>query len=708
MSQYRSPKVESTIIKPLEFLRYSGKKAVPLVLQSEVAECGLACLAMISSYYGNKVNVALLRKGQVVGSQGMNLRQVMETAGTLELSARAIQCDLQEINKLSLPCMVHWDLDHFVVLTGVSRNTFYINDPALGKRKVTAAEFNDSFTGIALELTPSTLFKKQDSRVVMKISQLWDKITGLKRSLISLLLLSIVMQFSALLSPYYMQIVVDNVLMSHDQSLLVVLAVGFTLLAVAQTLISALRSWLVIRLSSALNIQMGGNLFHHLIRLPMSYFEKRFIGDIMSRFNAMNAIKDLLTTGIVESIIDGVMALALLVMMFLYSPQLAGVVLLAVFLSFALQSAFYYPNRRATEAAIVAEAKEDSAFLETLRAMQTIKLFSHETSRQNIWLNRYSEVVNNDIRLGKLEIAEQSLNRLIFALETIVVVYIGALIVIEGDLTVGMLLAFIAYKTQFSTSTSALIDNIFSFKLMSLHLERLSDITLEKREPAISKLTLPRDIRGHIKVENVSFRYADNLNWIIRDLSFEVKPGECVALSGPSGCGKTTLMKLLLGLLNPVEGDIYIDGFNIKELALSDYRKHLGSVMQEDTLLSGTLSENITMFDVNFDEHRLRHCCEQANILDDIQGLPMEFNSLVGDMGSQFSGGQLQRILLARALYKRPQILCLDESTSHLDSDSEHVINQNVSELSMTRVIIAHRKETIESADRVLLLRKII
>ncbi|WP_234498140.1 peptidase domain-containing ABC transporter [Vibrio maritimus] len=702
MNLLNKAKEETSATKPLELLRYSGKKTVPLILQSEVAECGLACLAMVSSYYGNKVNISLLRQSLKVGTQGMNLRQIMDTAGVLGLSARAIQCDLSEIRNLSRPCVIHWDLDHFVVLTGISNNIVHINDPALGKRKITLKEFSDSFTGIALELTPGTSFKKQDQRVVMKVSQLWGKMIGLKRSLISLLLLSVVMQLAALLSPYYMQIVVDNVLMSHDQALLVVLAIGFALLAIIQTSVTALRSWLVIRFSSALTIQMGSNLYHHLIRLSMPYFEKRHIGDIMSRFNSMNAIKELLTTGIVESIIDGIMAIVLLVMMYLYSPLLTGLAVLVIILSFILQLTFYYPNRRATESAIVAAAKEDSAFLETLRSMQTIKLFNHESSRQNIWLNRYAEVINADIRLGKLEVAENSLNQLLFALETIAVVYIGAVSVMDGELTVGMLLAFITYKSLFTVNTSAFIDNIFSFKLLSLHLERLSDITLEKCEPDIAKQTLPQKIQGNIKVENVSFRYADNLDWIIRDFSFEVQPGECVAISGPSGCGKTTLMKLLLGLLSPVEGAIYIDGVNIKDLKLNDYRKHLGSVMQEDTLLSGTLSENITMFDINFNEKKMYQCCEQANILEDILAMPMGFNSLVGDMGNKFSGGQRQRIFLARALYKCPQVLCLDESTSHLDSHSEHVINQNVHQLSMTRVIIAHRKETLESADRII------
>lgn len=592
------------------------------------------------------------------------------------------------------------------MLTKVCNGKVDINDPAQGKRQLSTIEFARSFTGIALELHPSSNFKKQDKRETMRISQLWEKVHGLKRTLVTLLMLSVVIQAAALIAPYYMQWVVDNVLLSHDTPLLMVLALGFTLLSLIKTGVTAFRSWFVVRFSSALNIQMGANLFHHLIRLPNAYFEKRHVGDVVSRFGSINAIRELLTTGIVEALIDGLMASVVLIMMFLYSPLLTGVVLAVVGLSFVVQWLFYFPNRRITEESIVAEAKEDSHFLESIRAIQTIKLFSHETHRQNSWLNRYAEVINTDIQLGKLDIAETTLNDLIFGLEMVIVVYLGALIVIEGELTVGMLLAFIAYKNQFTTSILAFIDKILSFKLLTLHLERLSDITLHTQEdsPGQASLTLP--VKGHIKVENVSFRYFDQEPWVLNQLSFEIEPGESIAITGESGCGKTTLLKLLLGLLSPTTGTIYLDGIDIQKLDKTTYRSHLGSVMQNDTLLSGTLSENITMFDSPYDEEILKESCRHANILAEIQRLPLGFYSLVGDMGSSFSGGQLQRIFLARALYKQPKVLCLDESTSHLDANNEAIINQHVQQLNITRIIIAHRAETIASATRTIHLEK--
>lgn len=686
----------------LGLLSYSGKRRVPLVLQAEVAECGLACIAMISSYHGYQVNIPPLRKKSTLDGNGMNLKQLMELADQLKLSCRALQCSLEEIGDLTLPCILHWDMQHFVVLTGVTKNTIYINDPASGKRKISLTDLSSSFTGIALELTPTNSFKKCDKRVVMKINQLWQNITGLKSSLLTLFSLSLVLQFITLLSPYYMQWVIDNVLLSNDKPLLTVLATGFIILMVIKTSVSSLRSWIVLRFSSSLNLQIGANLFRHLLKLPMSYFEKRHIGDIVSRFGSLSTIREMLTKELIEAVIDGLMASVVLIMMFLYNTTLAIFVLSIVFISFLIKVGFYFTNRRLSEESITANAKEDTTFLESIRAIQTVKLFSHESNRQNIWLNRFSEVINADIRLAKIEIMESAINDLLFSIETILVIYFGSLIVMKGDLTVGMLLAFIAYKSQFIMSIMNFIDKILSFKLLGLHVERVSDIALELEEPYhVPNGGSGSILNGELQLENISFRYSDNAEKILDNINLHVRTGESIAIIGSSGCGKTTLLKIILGLLKPTSGRILLDGVDVSNLGLNEYRQFFGSVMQNDTLMSGTVAENITLFDPNFDEERLYECCRLACIFDDIKSLPMTFESLVGDMGSNFSGGQLQRIFLARALYKQPKILCLDESTSHLDQHNELIVNDNIKNIELTRIIVAHRKETIESVDRV-------
>ncbi|HHX8340877.1 peptidase domain-containing ABC transporter [Vibrio alginolyticus] len=694
---------ETTKVKPQELIKYSRIREVPLVMQSEISECGLASLAMIASYYDHKTNLISLRKYINLGTQGINLKQLMNIASNLDLSSRAVKCDLKEIGQLKLPCIIHWDLDHFVVLTKVSKKSIHINDPAYGKRKLTLEKFGKSFTGIALELTPTTSFKKIDSRITMKLEQLWNKIIGLKRSLFSLILLSIAMQLIALASPYYMQWVVDTVLLSNDKPLLVVLSVGFAFLTIIRIFITSFRSWLVIRISSSINIQMGANLFSHLIRLPIDYFENRHIGDIVSKFGSLHSIKSLLTNGIVEVSIDGIMSIIVAVMMYIYSPTLLTIVLGFFLLRFISQWVFYYPNRRMTEESITSEAQESSKFLESIRAIQTIKLFSHEVDRQNTWINTYADTINSNIRIEKLAIAENAVNSLISALAMILVIYLGSLLVMNQELTIGMLLSFIAYKGQFTSNTSALINKIFTFKLIGLHLERLSDITLKNKERVNTLEDLScKHFKGHLELVDVSYRYTDQSEWIFKNLSFEISPGESIAIIGSSGTGKSTLIKIILGLLKPTSGKVLIDGVDLNDLSLSEYRKLFGTVMQNDTLLSGSLAENLSMFDSSYDEDKIINCCKTACIWEEIINLPMGLNSSVGDMGNCFSGGQLQRIFLARALYKSPKILCLDESTSHLDQKNENYINDNIKKLNMTKIAIAHRKETIEKFSRII------
>ncbi len=684
-----------------ELLNFSVKNNVPIILQSEVAECGLASLAMISSYHGAKINLTPLRKIYSIDNSGLTLRQLINIANDLDFSCRALKCPIEKIENLVLPCILHWDMKHFVVLTKIKKNTIYINDPALGRRKLSFDEFGESYTGVALELTKMSSFKKQDKREVISPSQLWSKMTGLKRALCALLFLSMLLQGLSILSPYYMQWVVDSVLLSNDLSLLKILAIGFSFVVVLQTLISTFRSWVTLRVSSALTLQMGSNLFNHLIKLPLSFFEKRHIGDVVSRFESMNNIKEILTTGLIESIIDGAMVIIVLIVMFIYSPMLTFIVLFSVIISYFVQTICYVPSRRISEELIISEAKEDSTFLESIRAIQAIKLFSNEGYRKNLWLNRYSDSINNNIRLEKINLLEESIVKLLFGIESIIVIYFGAKFVMNGDLTVGMLIAFVAYKTQFTTSANNFIDNIISFRLLGLHLERISDIALEERDSPDNFFELPQEYIENVflEVNGVSFKYSDSSKYIFEDVSFNIKEGESIAIVGPSGCGKTTLAKLMLGLLKPAEGDVFLGGVALDNY--SDHKRFFGAVMQNDTLLSGTISENIAFFEPEVDDNHLIQCCKVACIHDDISSLPMGYNSLVGDMGSIFSGGQLQRIFLARALYKKPKILILDESTSNLDGVTSGIVDDNIKRLNITRILIAHRKETIDSADRV-------
>ena len=696
--------MENTATEPhiTELLEYSGNRRVKTILQTEAAECGLASLAMIANYHGYKLDMPSARKFYSSGLKGMNVHQLIQTADKMNLAARALKCPIEHIGKLTLPCILHWDLNHFVVLTGVKKKCITINDPAFGTKTLTLNELSEHYTGVAIELLPTKEFEKKDARQLMTIRQLWTRVTGLKTALATLISLSILLQVFVLLNPYYIQLVVDEVLVSFDDALLVVLALGFSLLLLFNITTKAIRSWLILRLSSQLNLQMGANLLRHLLRLPMGYFESRHIGDLVSRFGSLNQVRERMTTGLVETFVDGVMSITVLAVMLAYSPFLTGVVLIMVLAYLVVRLALYNQLQRATEASIEAKAKEQSQFLETARGIQTIRLFNAEPIRQSTWQNRYSSVINADIKLGKLGISFDAINQFLFGLENIIIIFLAATAVMAGDMTIGMVFAFIAYKDQFTNRLSMLIEQVVQFKMLRLHLDRIADIALHDQEPHREKNRTLTQIKGEIRLENVSFRYSEQDDFILKDLNLTINARESVAIVGPSGYGKSTLLKLMLGLQQPTSGRILVDGEDIKDIGLIEYRNHISSVMQNDTLLSGSIADNLSFFDPEPDTQLMYHCAYLAGIHDDIVKLPMNYHSLVSDMGSNFSGGQTQRLLLARALYQRPAILFLDEATSHLDIENESKISEQIQQLPLTRVMIAHRPETIKSADRVI------
>lgn len=687
----------------VELLKFSGTNKLPVILQTEATECGLACLAMVATYHGHKVDLNTLRQDHEISLNGISLNSLMEIADQLHFATRALRLELEDLEQLKCPAILHWDLNHFVVLKKVTAKSIIIHDPAKGEQKLSYEEASKFFTGVALELIPTDEFEKKEETQTAKLSDFWQKISGIKKILIQVLLLSLLLQLFGIVSPFYMQIVIDEVVVSHDLDLLKILALGFLLLMLIQVGVVALRSLIIINMGAQLNIQMANNLFRHLIRLPLSYFEKRHIGDVVSRFGSMDDINEMLTSEIIAAVVDGIMLIGTLVMMFIYSPTLTFIVLASVFFYAIFRFAVYQPFRRLNEAGIVAGAKEDSNFMESIRGIQSVKLFGNEAQRQSVWQNLYADTLNVGIRLEKLEINYAVVNGILFGLENIIVVYIAAQQVIEGSLSVGMIFAFMAYKTQFSGKASSLIEQIIKYKMISLHLERLSDIVMTSTEKDVQS-SMTKEISGDLKLDNISFRYSDLEPYIFKDVNLHIKSGESVCLVGPSGCGKSTLMKVMLGLLEPKDGRIDVDDVDIQALGLRNYRSQVASVMQNDHLLSGSISDNISFFDPNCDQEKVEECARLASVHEEIMFTPMGYNSLIGDMGTTLSGGQLQRVLLARALYKNPKILFLDESTAHLDTHLEQVINTNVAEMNLTRIVVAHRPETISYADRVILL----
>jgi len=688
-------------------LSFGWGRRLPMVLQTEAAECGLACISMLAGYFGYPVDAAALRRRFGVSLKGATLTDLIGIADQLGLATRPLRLDLDELHMLKLPCILHWDLSHFVVLKSVHRGGAVIHDPGFGVRRLSLQQMSRHFTGIALELTPTGRFQPAAAPPRIRIRALLGDLVGVRRSLGQLLALATASEVFAMISPLFLVWVVDQALVTADRDLLLTLVLGFSLLLMLQSAISAMRGWVLIVLGASLKVQARTNLFSHLLNLPASYFESRYIGDVMSRFGSQETLLQAITTELVVAILDGLMCGVTLALMFLFAPTLTLIVVFGALLYALLRFASYTRLRQASMEAIVWAARRDSHFLETIRGIKTIKLFNGQHERRAHWLNLLVETINRQLVTQKLDLLFRTANALLLGGLGIIVVWLGAQRVLDNLFSVGMLFAFISYKDQFLRRVSELINRLVDLQMLRLHAERLADIALttpEQRDWFGGRLNEQQPVT--IDVRNLFFRYGTNDAWVLNDVSFRIEAGESVAITGNSGCGKTTLMKLLTGLLEPTQGSILINGEPLSRIGIDRYRAMIGVVMQDDQLFAGSIAENISFFAAIPDKDRIVQCARMAAVHDDINAMPMSYGTLIGDMGTVLSGGQKQRVLIARALYREPVILFMDEATSHLDVGREKAVNDAIRATCITRVIIAHRPETIRTASRVIVLER--
>jgi ATP-binding cassette, subfamily B, bacterial CvaB/MchF/RaxB len=687
-----------------------NRRRTPVVLQTEVAECGMACLAMIAGHYGHRLDLPALRKHYDVSLKGMTLHDVVDLAHKLKLSTRALRVEMTHLRELRLPCILHWDHAHFVVLTRIGRRGLTIHDPAVGRRVVPFQEVSRRFTGIVLEAWPSHGFERKTERARVRIFELVRNTDGFLRVAAQVLLMSLFLEVLVIATPLAFQLILDEVIVVDDRNLLVLVALGLGLILGFRAAVDFVRSWSIMAVGATLTLQWKMSLFRHLIHLPLSFFERRHVGDVASRFTSLEMIQKTLTTGAISGLVDGLTSVGLVVMMWLYEPLLAMLAVGVMVLYGISRAVAYRLYRAANEEAIVYAARENTHFFETLRGMPSIKALVIGDRRQAAWNNYLVDHVGADLRVQKLDLVFKTINTLLFGLDRIVIIYLGARSVMSGTLTVGMLVAFLAYKDQFSSRIATLLDTLVKLTLLGLHCERVADVALAEPEEAVgpyAPLILTKGApaaacRGAaLSARGISFRYGDNEPPVIADFDFDVAPGECVAIVGPSGAGKTTLLKMLAGLLPPSSGTVLLDDVPVAAIGMEHYRSQIGYVLQDDRLFAGTVADNIAAFDPAADPDRILHAAKLAALHDEIMRMPMGYQTLVGDMGSSLAGGQIQRLVLARALYRTPRILLLDEATSHLDDDNEQTINDAVRSLPIARIIVAHRRSTIDMADRV-------
>ncbi|WP_448662457.1 peptidase domain-containing ABC transporter [Sphingomonas sp. CJ20] len=690
-----------------QLLNFRGARKTPYIAQTEASECALACLAMVAGHHGLRTDLVSLRQRFGFSLKGATLKQVIEVAETIGFNARPLRGEIEDLAHLSLPAILHWNLNHFVVLVEVARGfggtRYCIHDPARGVRHLTREEVSQSFTGVALDLLKSETFRPRVEQVKLGITQLWSSMSGFWQTMRQVFLLTLVLQFASLASPFLLQTSIDTVFPSFDRDLLFMLAVGFGGLAIINMLASWMRALILVTLNNSLSYQVVINLFRHLVRLPLPWFEKRHVGDVISRFGSTQPITQLLSQGMIAAFIDGAMVLITLAMMFVYSGILAGITVTALAIYGAIRVIFIHSLRFHNIDAITSSARESSTFIETVRGISAIKAFGQEGNRQRIWQKAKADATNSQIRLGRLNAGFDAIAQFVIAVERVLFVYVAVSLALDARLSIGMLFAFQAYKQQFLDASMRLVDQAINFNIIKVHLSRIADIALSAPEEGVDASASDRpDFSQTIELRQIVYRYGVGEPDVLKGISFTIEPGEMIALIGPSGGGKTTLMKVMMGLFDPVYGQVLIGGRPVTSFGKRALRQSIGSIAQDDVLYAGTLAENIAFFDPEIDMLRIEEVARLAAIHDEIDRLPLRYDTLIGDMGSVLSGGQKQRVLLARALYSRPKLLFMDEGTAHLDPVNEAKVLGALSALKITRVVIAHRSQSVLAADRVI------
>lgn len=679
---------------------------LPLVHQTEASECGLACLAMICGHYGKNIDLIALRQQFNLSARGTTLAGLTGIAEQLGLTTRPLSLELNELNALKTPCVLHWDFNHFVVLVSVKRNHVVLHDPARGRRTVPITEVSQSFTGVALEVWPGSTFTADTVRHQFSLSKLTGSVHGLKRTLGKIFFLSLVIETINLLMPVGTQLVMDHAIPAGDHGLLTLICTGLILFILLRTAISMLRSWSSLVMSTLINVQWQSGLFNHLLRLPLGYFERRKLGDIQSRFSSLDTLRSTFTTSIVGAIMDSIMVIGVLVMMVLYGGWLTWVVIAFTALYVLLRVLTYSYYRQLSEESLVRKARAGSYFMETLYGIATVKMQGMAERRASHWLNLEIDTINTGIRVTKMDLLFGGINTFIAACDQVVILWLGTSLVIDNQLTIGMFVAFSAFRTQFSDRIHSLTEFLLQLRMMSLHNERIADIALHPRENRKPEITWQAQLQpAALSTRALSYRYDTQSPAIFSELELTIAPGESVAIVGASGAGKTTLMKVLCGLFPPDRGKVEVNGIDIQQWGINNYHKMIACVMQDDKLFSGSIRENISGFSESVDDEWMEACARASYLHDVILRMPMGYETLIGELGEGLSGGQKQRLFIARAIYKKPSILFLDEATSALDKESESAVNQAIKALNITRVIIAHRESTIASADRVIHLK---
>lgn len=678
-------------------------KKVPFIEQMEHSECGMACLAMVFNYYGHHINLTELREEFGIPRGGLNFSQISQIANMKNMSTRGLRIDDSDFTQIKLPAILYWNEKHFVILEKISKNTFHIVDPAIGKIKLKREDFIKSYSNVLLELYPNEDFEKK--KKVNSYRFFWQYILKHPKFLICILVSSILLQVLGIILPLLTKYITDNILIPGKVNTLNIVGIGIICILVSYQVTIFLRGYLIAKLQTAIDKDMMVNFIDHMFNLPFKFFENRSSGDLLFRANSNTFIRQILSTKIISFIIDFFLIFSYTFLMFRFSIYLSCIVLaigvfMSMFLIFSTRITYALSSKD-----VINHSKVQQILSESINGIADIKMMGVEQNLHTEWkssfLNQLKSSERANIWSTLLNVIPSSVQ---FGLP-LFLLWSGGYLVLQGDLTLGTLIAFNSLALSFISPIVSLGTGYTELITLGSYVQRIQDVMTSDPEQRNVNKEDPH-LKGKVTFENVSFKYNYFGDNVLSNISFSINPGEKVAIVGTSGSGKSTITKLLLGLYKPNVGRILLDDYDIESLDIKKIRKQIGTVSQEAKLFHKTILDNIIIGKKGLNETDVLIATERANILADISSSPLGLQTTISEKGVNFSGGQRQRLALARAIVHSPPILLLDEATSALDNISEKKIEESISSLSCTRIIIAHRLSTIKDADRILVLHK--
>ena len=686
-------------------IRMFPSKSVPIIMQQEASECGLACLAMAAQHYGSGISLEELRSRFEVSSRGTSMRDLKQWGDRIGLNARCVEITAEEVSQLRLPAIVHWEGNHWVLVTRVSRGNqlkgAMLHDPATGKRWVSRGELLDKFTGYAVDFEKGVQLQRSTPQPRLQFGHLVRSFPGLGLAVFQLFIVSVILEIIALLTPYYTQIVMDHVLVTGDNDLLVIVAAGTGFLLIFQTIFTAIRGWSGVVLSQSVGYQLYVHVIRHLFKLPINYFLRRQTGDLISRFDSIGQLAQALTRTSIEITLDAIISIGTVIMMFLYSSTLTWLVLSLFLMMMVVKVIVFASSQRVTSERVYLEAKRQSHLIESLRGIHAVKMADAMLTRAQQWSELTKKVQDKNVSTDRINLLSNLIMNTCTGLAHLLVVFLAAKMILANQLSIGMLFAFMAYQGSFAARASAFIDRVLWLRTMSVHFDRAGDIVFTKPESPVDLHKTGQPKASTIEVVDLAYRYSAPDEPIFRSVSLKVNAEEMVAIVGPSGTGKTTLLGVLGGLLVPSEGALSYDGERLHGGNILALRKRVAFVFQNDELFEGSIEENISFFSLPIDRDRIKRCAQLACISSEIESWPQQYRTRLSEQGAGISGGQRQRILIARALYLQPSLLIMDEATSHLDVATEKRLLQNMKGLNITIIMSAHRPDAISFANRI-------